>query len=182
MTAQEGITAIFRGIVYVLSEHDRKIRTPGIDMNVPSVVALKKYVYVDQTPAFTRFNLFLRDGCTCQYCADSFKPKELTFDHVIPRSKGGETSWENIVAACRSCNARKGDSMPDNIGMYPITPPRMPSARELSKKARKFPPHFLHESWRDFLYWDAELEEDSAPGMKELTLKPDRDHGLTLEM
>ena len=154
----EGVKAIFRDSVDIVAEYGRKIRSPGLEMNVPSVIALKTYVPQEQAPAFTRFNLFLRDEWNCQYCGEEFVTRELTFDHVIPRSKGGKTSWENIVAACRCCNTRKGNYMPEHIRMFPINEPRQPSLHELRNKGRKFPPHFLHETWRDFLYWDTELE------------------------
>ncbi len=157
---QDAVKAIFRGSVNVVSEYERTIRSPHMEMRLPSVLSLKEYVAPSQTPAFTRFNLFLRDEWQCQYCGDGFKTHELTFDHVIPRSRGGKTNWENIVAACRCCNARKGSEMPEDIGMIPLRKPRQPSLYELQSCGRKFPPNFLHESWGDFLYWDSELTHE----------------------
>jgi 5-methylcytosine-specific restriction endonuclease McrA len=84
--------------------------------------------------------------------------ERLTFDHVIPKSRGGETSWDNVVAACEPCNLRKGGMMPHIAGMVPLNAPRQPSVRALQANGRAFPPNFLHESWRDYLYWDSELE------------------------
>ena len=156
---QEAVRAIFRGSVNVVSEYDRVVRSPAFEMKLPSVLALKEYVKVSRKPAFTRFNVFLRDGWSCQYCGDEFHTKDLTFDHVVPRSRGGKTNWENIVAACRSCNAHKSDKMPSRAGIFPIKKPQQPSIYQLRNKGRKFPPHFLHESWGDFLYWDTELDE-----------------------
>lgn len=156
---QEAVKAIFRGSVNVVSEYERTVRSPDLEMKLPSVLALKEFVALRRTPAFTRFNLFLRDQWQCQYCGDDFKTHDLTFDHVIPRSKGGRTNWENIVAACQCCNAKKGNSMPHDIGMYPLKEPRQPSIYELQHRGRRFPPNFLHESWNDFLYWDTELED-----------------------
>lgn len=156
---QEAIKAIFRGSVNVVSEYDRTVRSPGAEMRLPSVLALKDYVPMSRSPAFTRFNVFLRDRWSCQYCGDHFKTHELTFDHVMPRSKGGKTNWENIVAACRPCNTKKGNWLPDQIHMHPLTKPKQPSLHELRHSGRKFPPNFLHESWGDFLYWDTELDE-----------------------
>lgn len=157
---QEAIKAVFRESVLVISEYDRVVRSPGMSMKLPSVVALREYVPMARTPAFTRFNVFLRDQWTCQYCGDRFRTHELTFDHVIPRSRGGRTTWENIVAACRVCNTKKGNSLPSEVDMYPITDPRRPSVFELHDHGRRFPPNFLHESWGDFLYWDTELQDD----------------------
>ncbi len=82
----------------------------------------------------------------------------MTFDHVVPRSRGGRTTWENVVAACGPCNLRKGSKTLRQVGMKLRTPPREPSSAELLNAGRRFPPNYLHESWMDFLYWDAELE------------------------
>ena len=82
----------------------------------------------------------------------------MTFDHIIPRCKGGRTTWENVVAACGPCNLKKGARDPRAIGMKVIKPPVRPSQEMLINKGRKFPPNYLHESWMDYLYWDAELE------------------------
>lgn len=157
---QDAVKAIFRGSVDVVSEYERTVRSPDMEMKLPSVLALKEYVHTARKPAFTRFNVFLRDHFTCQYCGEKHKTYELTFDHVIPRSKGGRTNWENIVAACRECNTKKGNAMPKNIGMFPLTEPHQPTIFELQNSGRSFPPNFLHESWNDFLYWDTELSED----------------------
>ena len=82
----------------------------------------------------------------------------MTFDHVIPRSKGGTTTWENVVAACSPCNLRKADRMPSEAEMWPRTAPFQPSVTDLHRNGRLFPPNYLHESWMDYLYWDSVLE------------------------
>ena len=156
---QEAVKAIFRDTVMVLSEYERTVRSPNFEVRLPSVLALKDYVSAKPHTAFTRFNVFLRDSWKCQYCGDQFRTQELTFDHVIPRSRGGRTTWENIVTACQCCNTLKGARMPEECGMFPQTEPCQPTAIELQQKGRKFPPHFLHRSWGDYLYWDTELEE-----------------------
>lgn len=155
---QEAVKAIFRDSVSVLSEYDRVVRSPGLEVKLPSVLALKEYVHTSRRPAFTRFNVFLRDRWVCQYCTNVFKTHELTFDHVIPRSRGGRTEWENIVTACQGCNTKKGNRMPHECDMFPMSEPYQPSIFELQEQGRSFPPNFLHESWGDFLYWDSELE------------------------
>lgn len=154
---QDALRAIFRETVIVVSEYERVVRSPTCEIKLPSVLALKEYIPAAQKPAFTRFNVFLRDNWQCQYCGDAFRTQELTFDHIIPRSRGGRTSWTNIVAACRDCNILKGDSLPQECGMYPLQHPYQPTIFELQDHGRKFPPNFLHESWGDFLYWDTEL-------------------------
>ena len=77
---------------------------------------------------------------------------------MIPRSKGGQTTWENVVAACSPCNLRKGDRLPREVGMFPPQAPFAPTVHDLHQNGRLFPPNYLHESWLDYLYWDTELE------------------------
>ena len=155
---QDSIKAVFLDRVNILNEYDRAIHSPSCEMKLPSVIALKEYVHLDRRPAFTRFNVFLRDRFQCQYCGDDFRSEDLTFDHVRPRSRGGRTCWTNIVTACQSCNLRKGNRMPQECAMHPLTPPEQPAAYKLQEHGRGFPPNFLHESWNDYLYWDTELE------------------------
>lgn len=152
---QEVVKAVCMDRVSILSEYDQEVRSPGFRMRLPSVVALKRYIAPARRPAFTRFNLFLRDRFSCQYCGSRH---ELTFDHVIPRSRGGLTRWDNVVAACAPCNLAKGGRMPDDCHMHPRIRPHMPTVQDLQRNGRGFPPNHLHESWRDFLYWDSELE------------------------
>ncbi len=152
---QDVIKAVFLDRVDVVSTYDQKVHSPSFEMRLPSVVSLKRFVAQDRPPAFTRFNLFLRDAFACQYCHAA---EDLTFDHVIPRSQGGRTSWDNIVTACARCNLLKGGRTPREAAMTPLRAPRRPSAYELQERGRRFPPHHLHESWLDYLYWDIELE------------------------
>ncbi len=124
------------------------------------MVSLKTFVKPATHPAFTRFNVFLRDRFDCQYCGDAFPTHELTFDHVVPRSKGGLTTWTNVVTACSACNLRKGNKTTREADMYPLQKPYQPTTWQLQDNGRLFPPNYLHESWRDFLYWDSELEAE----------------------
>ncbi|MEK9861235.1 MAG: HNH endonuclease, partial [Alphaproteobacteria bacterium] len=89
-----------------------------------------------------------------------------TFDHVIPRSRGGRTTWENVVAACSRCNLLKSNKMPKECGMIPRITPQQPNTWQLQENGRRFPPNHLHHSWRDYLYWDSELEHDASPDFK----------------
>lgn len=154
---QDALKAVFLDRVDVVSQYETMVRSPSFEMRLPSVVSLKTYVSHARTPAFTRFNVFLRDSFTCQYCGSTAR-EQLTFDHVIPRSRGGRTTWDNIVAACSGCNIRKGGRMPRAARMIPARKPKRPTMFELNERGRAFPPHYLHESWQDFLYWDIELE------------------------
>jgi 5-methylcytosine-specific restriction endonuclease McrA len=155
---QDAVKAVFLRRVNVVSEYDRMVRSPSHEMRLPSVIVLKEYVPTARRPAFTRFNVFLRDRFSCQYCGQSLPAERLTFDHVIPRSRGGRTEWGNVVTACEPCNLRKGHRLPNESGLYPLRPPYPPTTYELQENGRSFPPNYLHESWRDFLYWDSELD------------------------
>ena len=152
---EEAVKAVYQDRVDVVSLYDKVVRSPSMEMQLPSVISLKSYVDQDRKPAFTRFNVFLRDRFQCQYCGDRH---DLTFDHVVPRSRGGRTTWENIVTACSPCNLLKGGRLTHQCGMYPSHKPMRPSVQELQRNGRAFPPNYLHESWNDYLYWDSELE------------------------
>ena len=155
---QNSIKAVFLSRVNVVSEYDRAIHSPTTEIKLPSVISLKDYVVMDRRPAFTRFNVFLRDAFACQYCGSGFRTEELTFDHIIPRSRGGQTLWGNVVTACEPCNLKKGHRSLRQSGMRLLREAAPPNNFELQENGRAFPPNFLHESWRDFLYWDTELE------------------------
>lgn len=142
-----------------LEFYDTTLRSPSFEYKPPSVIALKEYVKKPHRIAFSRYNIFLRDDFTCQYCMKKFTSNELTFDHVIPRSEGGGTSYENIVACCVSCNTRKGS----NTFMKPVRRPVIPTERQLMKSKNSQPNNLaktkLHKSWMDYLYWSGVLEQ-----------------------
>jgi 5-methylcytosine-specific restriction endonuclease McrA len=152
---QDAIKAVFLDRVNIVAEYERTVRSVNFEMRLPSVVSLKTYVKPTRNPAFTRFNVFLRDRFQCQYCGAK---DDLTFDHVVPRSRGGRTTWDNVVTACAGCNLMKGGHFAHRIGMYPRHHPHKPSVVELQNNGRLFPPNYLHHSWVDYLYWDIVLE------------------------
>ena len=152
---QDAIKAVFLERVNIVEEYDQAVRSPSIEMKLPSVVSLKSYVKPSTNPAFTRFNVFLRDRFSCQYCGSR---DDLTFDHIVPRSRGGLTTWVNVVAACSGCNLRKGNKTPTEAHMWPSHMPFQPSVQHLHRNGRLFPPNYLHQSWLDYLYWDTELD------------------------
>ena len=152
---QTAIKAVFLERVDIIASYDREVHSPSLDMKIPSVIALRQYVRPSEFPAFTRFNLFLRDRFACQYCGSG---ELLTFDHVVPRRLGGRTTWENVATACAPCNMKKGGRTPEQAHMRLIEEPIRPTTWQLQDKGRAFPPNYLHDSWRDWLYWDVELE------------------------
>ena len=152
---QDAVKSVFLDRVSIVSNYKRKIRSPSFEMNLPSVIALKSFIQPSKNPNFTRFNVFLRDKFTCQYCGDK---KDLTFDHLLPKSRGGLTDWNNVVTACSSCNVRKGGKLYKNCDLKLANTPYAPTVEDLHRNGRNFPPNFLHESWMDYLYWDIELQ------------------------
>ena len=152
---QDSIKSVFLDRVSIVNYYDRTVRSPSFSMKLPSVIALKSFIRPQSNPNFTRFNVFLRDKFSCQYCSSK---NELTFDHLLPRSKGGKTDWNNVVTACSSSNVKKGGRLLKNSGMTLNQWPYQPTTEDLHKNGKNFPPNFLHESWIDYLYWDVELE------------------------
>jgi 5-methylcytosine-specific restriction endonuclease McrA len=152
---QDAVKSVFLDRVSIVSNYKRKIRSPSFEMNLPSVIALKSFIQPSKNPNFTRFNVFLRDKFSCQYCGDK---KDLTFDHLLPKSRGGLTDWNNVVTACSSCNVRKGGKLYKDCDLKLATTPYAPTVEDLHRNGRHFPPNFLHESWMDYLYWDIELQ------------------------
>ncbi|MEP6801002.1 MAG: HNH endonuclease [Acidobacteriota bacterium] len=138
--------------------HDEVVMTPSSKIRVPRVVALKEFDRLPrQDVKFSRHNIYLRDGSRCQYCGHKFPSAELSLDHVVPLSRGGMSSWENVVCACLACNVRKGNRTPHEAGIRLITPPRKPRWHPVGHfGASKF-----HPAWRNFLdvaYWNMELK------------------------
>src|SRR6266853_2451751 len=146
---QDAIKAVFLDRVNIVAQYDKAVHSPSFEMMLPSVVSLKTYVKPSTHPAFTRFNVFLRDKFSCQFCGTR---DDLTFDHLLPRSRGGLTMWNNVVAACSACNLKKGSLTPAEAGMWPSQMPFAPSVQHLHRNGRLFPPNYLHESWLDYLY------------------------------
>lgn len=131
-----------------VEDSGRFLRTPSSLFPVPSVIRLRRYVRRAQRArvAFNRRNVFRRDNSTCQYCG--VVAADLTLDHVLPRSRKGPTSWENVVACCRSCNARKRDRTPEEAGMILLQEPRAP--RFVFTTAYGLLPH-MDPIWKKYL-------------------------------
>jgi len=143
--------------------HPESISTVSFRIRVPRVILLLMF---DRLPKkevkFTRHNIFERDRNTCQYCGSVFDRKDLNLDHVIPRDRGGPTTWENIVCSCIPCNTVKANRTPQEAGMHLVRKPKRPKWRPFVQVNLGF---HQHESWKHFLdlaYWNVELGEDVA--------------------
>jgi len=157
---QKAITLLCQGNVEVIAEYDREVRSVSISFRLPSVIRLLRYIKMkrrfDNVP-FSRANIYARDDHSCQYCGESFPTTELTFDHVTPVAQGGRKDWENIVTCCVTCNRRKGGRTPEEAGMHLRRMPRRPESMPALRITIRL--HTAPESWRDYLYWNAELED-----------------------
>lgn len=154
ISAQEAVAAVIRDrAVTIDTWEDAFFRSPSTRFPVPKVIMLREYTPVDATPKFCRRSILLRDHYRCQYCGEQFASNELTFDHVVPRSKNGRTEWTNIASACIPCNTLKADKP----SMRPIRPPVRPTSMQLLRAGLEFLPNDIREDFGSFLYWNTEL-------------------------
>lgn len=156
---KKAITLLFSGKVEVLAEYEREIHSVSFSVKLPSVVRLLRYIRIKRNlnqVKFSRINIYTRDDFTCQYCGHRFDSENLTFDHVIPATRGGDKSWENIVTCCFRCNRKKGGRTPRQAGMHLIRRPRAP--RGLGAVTFTITFRNTPDSWRDYLYWNVELD------------------------
>jgi 5-methylcytosine-specific restriction endonuclease McrA len=158
---QRAITLLALDKVETIEEYDAEIRAVSIVVRVPAVVRLRKAFRRHAKPVkFSRVNIYARDGYRCQYCGDRCSIDELTYDHVIPRSKGGHTTWENIVSACYVCNRRKANRTPSEAGMKLLSRPARPSSMpsvQIRVSAKSVP-----DAWRDYVYWTGEIDSEDG--------------------
>lgn len=126
---KDAVTMKYEGTVDVVSEYDEDVSSPSITWKLPSILRLKHLPHVKhREPKFSRRGVFIRDQFCCQYCGKACTTKQLTVDHIIPRSKGGKTDWFNLVAACHKCNSVKADKSCKQSGMFPASVPSKPKS------------------------------------------------------
>jgi len=162
ITWQKAITLLTQGKVEVIDFYDRDIRGVSITFRLPSILRLLKLVKIKRAckgVRFSRANIYQRDKYTCQYCKSRYPAEDLTFDHVVPQVQGGQATWENIVTACLRCNNRKGGRTPREAGMRLIRPPVKPRWIQVATLTIGIKNAPL--SWRDYLYWNIELNNDT---------------------
>jgi 5-methylcytosine-specific restriction endonuclease McrA len=123
--ARRAIVLVLKGVAMAEEENGHYLHAARFALRVPSVIRLLEYRRIPhQTRALSRKNILLRDRNTCQFCGKVFPSSELTLDHVMPRSRGGTSSWENLVTCCHPCNRRKGNQMPAEARMKLLREPR----------------------------------------------------------
>lgn len=145
---QTAIKLVYLNRVTVLKEHeDWVVRSQRLEIHVPSVIMTKKYVRTKQRVLFNRKMVYLRDQYTCQYCGEQFQAKDLTLDHVKPKSLGGDSSWSNLVTCCATCNWLKGAKV-----VEPLTKPIEPNYWQMVKKSREIIPYSMRDpAWAEYL-------------------------------
>ena len=156
VTWKKAIIMVMLGKVEVVEEYGRIIRGVRFNLRLPAVIRLKRFIKKGAPIVkFSRQNLYGRDRGKCQYCGTPFEHKELTYDHVIPRSKGGQTEWTNVVTCCMACNHKKGGRTPEEAGMSLIRKPKAPIWIPLVtiSLGMEETPH----SWKNYLYLNLEL-------------------------
>ena len=178
---ERAVTLLYRGLAMVVDEEYRTydfsdwldlsrtmalepsgfIHTPTVRIAIPEVIALRYFGGVPKREIpFTRRNIYQHYGNRCCYCGKRFPSDRLNLEHVIPRSRGGRSDWENVVTACIPCNLRKGDRLPAEAGMHLLRRPARPRWRQgYSLLIRS--PMPMRRSWQRFVdnaYWDSQLE------------------------
>lgn len=149
---RRAIILLVKGVAATEEAGKGRLRSPSQSIAVPSVIRLLEYRMIPrQMRAISRKNILIRDQYTCQYCNLRFGPGELTLDHVVPRSRGGNNTWENLVACCLQCNNRKGDRLPGEASMRLRRPPRpfnLHTSRSLMRQLGN-----QQEDWRKYLFF-----------------------------
>jgi len=145
----------------IAEDGNRFIHAPNFRLAIPEVILLTRYNRIPPlTVKFNRRNIYLRDNFQCQYCGVRPPREELTIDHVLPRSGGGPSEWENVVVACPDCNAEKGSRLVGETGMAMLRRPRRPHWMSIIGHAVKGQQRPAWEKFVDRAYWNAELMED----------------------
>ena len=150
--ARRAIVLVLKGVARAEEENGHFLHAARLTMRVPSVIRLLEYRRIPhQTRALSRKNILLRDRNTCQYCGAMLPSAELTLDHVIPRSRGGTSTWENLVACCHACNRVKGNRLPQEASMKPLREPR-PFNLHTSRHIMRLMGH-SDDKWRKYLFY-----------------------------
>lgn len=142
---QEAIILCYQHKATGIEFYDKEVHSPSMTMKVPSVIVLKDFKFFKAHAKLNKFNIKLRDEFTCQYCGKKHSARSLTIDHVVPKSQGGKFEWENLVAACKICNASKGN----DHRIVPKHKPKKPTYFDLAKKLMKHE-RITNEHWAQY--------------------------------
>jgi 5-methylcytosine-specific restriction endonuclease McrA len=149
---RRAVVLLIKGVATAEEENGAFVHSARATFRVPSVIRLREFRRIPyQTRALSRKNILLRDRHTCQFCGRVLPAFELTLDHVIPRSRGGHTDWDNLVACCHPCNNRKGDRLPEEAGLKLLRPPHpftLHTSRQLMRMMGR-----SDERWRKYLFY-----------------------------
>jgi len=149
---RRALVLMLKGVAQAEEMNHSEVHSAQQAMKVPSVIRLLAYRHIpQQSRALSRKNILLRDKNTCQFCGNILPASELTLDHVVPRSRGGRSSWENLVACCYECNNRKGDRTPEEAGLHLVRRPRpftLHTSRQLMRLLGR-----QDEKWRKYLFY-----------------------------
>lgn len=150
--ARRALILVLKGVARTEEEHARMVKSPSTTLPIPSVIRLLEFRHIPrQSRALSRKNILMRDRNTCQYCGHIFSPGELTLDHVVPRSRGGPSTWENLVACCKTCNHKKGNATLGESNLSLIREPRsfnLHTSRQLMRMMGR-----SDEQWRKYLFY-----------------------------
>ena len=151
-TMRRAIVLILKGVARAEERHESELHSARAKIPAPSVIRLAEYVHIPfERKSLSRKNILLRDHYTCQYCGKVFNPSDLTLDHVIPKSRGGSSNWDNLVACCKRCNNRKGNATPEEVGMKLVKRPQsfsMHVNRQIMRYLGR-----TDAAWRKYLYY-----------------------------
>ncbi|HEV2176905.1 MAG TPA: HNH endonuclease [Terriglobia bacterium] len=149
---RRAVVLVIKGVATTEEENGSFVHSARMSFRIPSVIRLREFRRIPyQTRALSRKNILLRDRFTCQFCGRVSPAGELTLDHVIPRSRGGHTDWDNLVACCHRCNNLKGDRLPEEAGLKLLRPPRpftLHTSRQLLRMIGR-----SDERWRKYLFY-----------------------------
>lgn len=151
---QRALCLVLANKAEIVAQYDSVVRSVSRTMQLPSVVRLLRYVQTVSRLGFVRCsrkNVLLRDRYQCQYCSIKCRAAAITIDHIVPRSRGGKTTWTNVVAACNQCNRRKGSRSPEAAGLSLIRQPKRPSWREMINDVEQYSLHDDRQDWMPYL-------------------------------
>ena len=157
-TARRAVVLILKGVANAEESSADWLHSSRFSMPMPSVIRLIEYIHIPfERRSLSRKNILLRDHSTCQYCGTQYPPSELTLDHVLPRSRGGESAWDNLVACCKRCNHRKGNRTPEESGMHLLRRPRGFSLH-VNRQIMRYLGR-ADETWRKYLFYESDTRE-----------------------